>query len=106
MNNMLYGKKIKNVARRSDICLLSDMEKARMLAEKFHCVEIRVFDGQVALPEQQVEAAAEDEQQLQEALVGIVMRKLNYLINKPVANVFCVLKYSKLKMYVTYQFLF
>ena len=99
MNNAPYGKTIDNVARRIDICLLNDMQKARRLAEKPHCVDFRVFDGQVAPPEEQVEAAVAEEQQQQEALVGIEMRKLNHFINKPFANGFCVLEYSKLKMY-------
>ena len=106
MNNAPDGKTIENVARRTDIRLLNDMEKARRLAEKPHCVDFRVFDGQVAPPEEQVEAAIAEEQQLHEALVEIEMRKLNHFINKPLANGFCVLEYSKLKMYVTYQPLF
>ena len=57
MNNALYGKTIKCVARRTDIRLLNDMEKAPRLAEKPHCVDFRVFDSQVAPPEEQVEAA-------------------------------------------------
>ena len=44
------------------------------------------------------EAAVAEEQQQQEALVGIEMRNLNYFITKPVANSFCVLEYTKLKM--------
>ena len=100
MNNAMYGKTIANVARRTDIRLLNDMEKARKLAERPHCVDFRVFDGHVAPPEEQVEAAAAEEQQQQEALVGIEMRKLNHFINKPFANGFCVLENSKLKMYV------
>ena len=52
MNNAPYGKTIENVARRTDIRLLNDMEKARRLAEKLHFVVFRVFDGQVALPEE------------------------------------------------------
>ena len=106
MNNTSYGKTIENVARRTDIRLLNDMEKARRLAEKPHCVDFRVFDGQVAPPEEQVEPDGAEDQQLQEALVGIKMRKLNHFINKPFANGFCVLEYSKLKMYVTYLPLF
>ena len=98
MNNARYGKTIENVAQQTDICLLNNMEKARRLAEKPHCVDFRVFDGQVATPEEQVEAAVADEQQQQEALVGIKMRKLNYFINKPFTNGFCVLEYSILKM--------
>ena len=98
MNNAPYGKTIENVARRTDIRLLNDMEKARSLAEKPHCVDFRVFDGQVAPPEEQVKAAVAEEQQQQEALLGIKMRKLNHFINKPFANGFCVLEYSKLKM--------
>ena len=90
------------MARRTDICLLNDMEKARRLAEKPQCLDFRVFDGQVAPHEEQVEAAAAEEQQLQEALVGIEMQKLNHFINKPFANGFCVLEYSKLKLYVIY----
>ena len=78
------------------------MDKALRLAEKPHCVDFRVFDGQVAQPNEQIDAVAADEQQRQEALVGIKMRALNHFINKPFANGFCVLEYSKLKMYVTY----
>ena len=106
MNNAPYGKTIENVARRTDIRLLNDIEKARRLAEKPHCVDFRVFDGQVAPPEEQVEPAGSKDQQVQEALVGIEMRKLNHFINKPFANGFCVLEYSKLKMYVNYLLLF
>ena len=102
MNNAPYGKTIENVARRTDIRLLNDMEKARRMAEKPHCVDFRVFDRQVAQPEEQVVSAGGKEQQQQEALVGNEMRKLNHFINKPFANGFCVLEYSKLKMYVTY----
>ena len=58
-----------------------------------------MFDGQVAPPEKQVLAAAAEEQQ-QEALVAIEMRKFNHFINKQFANKFCVLEYSKLKMYM------
>ena len=75
------------------------MEKARKLAEKPHCVDFRVFDGHVGPPDEQIEAAAAEGQQQQEALVGIELRKLNHIINKPFANGFCVLEYSKLKMY-------
>ena len=91
MNNAPYGKTIENVARRSDIRLLNDMEKARKLAEKPHCVDFQVFDTNI-------HQRSEIETQ-QEALVGIEMRKLNHFINKPFANGFCVLEWSKLKMY-------
>ena len=53
MNNAPYGKTIDNVARRIDLRLLNDMEKARSLAEKPHCVDFRVFDCQVAPLEKQ-----------------------------------------------------
>ena len=62
MNNAPYGKTIENVAQRTDIRLLNDMEKARKLAEKPHCVNFRMFDGHVAPPEEQIEAAATKEQ--------------------------------------------
>ena len=100
MNIAKYGKTIENVARRTDIRLLNVMEKARKLAEKPHCVDFLVFDGHVAPPEEQVEAAAAEEQRQQDALVGIEMRKLNHFINKPLANGSCVLEYSMLKIYV------
>ena len=99
MNNAPYGKTIENVAWRTDIRLLNDMEKARKLAEKPHCVDLRVFNGHVAPPDEQVEDAVAKEQRQQETLVGIEMRKLNHFINKPFAHGFRVLKYSKLKMY-------
>ena len=106
MNNAPYGKTMDNVARRTYICLLNDMEKARTLAEKPDNVDFRVFDGQVAPFEKQVDAAVAEEQQRQKTLVKYEMRKLNHFINKPFANGFCVLKYSKLKMFVTYLPLF
>ena len=99
MNNVPYGKTIENVARRTDIRLLTDMEKARKLAEKPNCVDFRVFDGHVAPPDEQVKDAVAEEQRQLEVLVGIEMRKLNNFVNKQFANGFCVLKYSKLKMY-------
>ena len=106
MNNAPYAKTIEKMARRTDIRLLNDIEKTRRLAEKPHCVDFRVFDNQVAPLEEQVEVVAAEEKQLQEALVGIEMQKLNYYIHKPFANDFCVLENSKLKMYVTYLPLF
>ena len=63
MNNARYGITIENVARRTDIRLLNDMKKARRMAKKLHCVKFRVFDGQLAPPEKQVEAAVAEIQQ-------------------------------------------
>ena len=85
MNNAPYGKTIENVARRSDIRLLNDMEKARKLAEKPHCVDFRVF--YINLKTFPTEIEEHDQ-----ALVGIEMRKLYHFINKPFANGFCVLE--------------
>ena len=99
MNDAPYGKTIENVAQRTDISLLKDMKKERKLPEKPHCVDFRVFDGDVAPPDKQVEAAAATEQQQQKALVEIETRKLNHFINKPLANGYCALENSKLKMY-------
>ena len=76
------------------------MKKARKLARKPHCADFRVFDGHMAPLDEHVEDAAAEKQRQQEALVGIDMRKLNHFINKAFANGFCVLQYSKLKMYV------
>ena len=64
-------------------------------------MDFRVFDKQVAQQEEQIEVAAAEKQQQRNNLMGIEMRKLNHFINKPVANGFCVLEYSKLKMHVT-----
>ena len=82
------------------------MEKRRGLAKKQHCVYFRVFDEHVAQLEEKIEVFAAEEQQQQEALVGIEMRLLNHFINKPFSNGFCVLEYNKLKMYVTFIHLF
>ena len=92
MNNAPYWKTIENMARRTDIRLLNNMEKSRKLAEKPYCVDFRVFDCQVAQSEEQVEAAVAKEQQQQEAREGIKMRKLNHFINKLFANGFYVLE--------------
>ena len=48
-----------------------------------------------------MELPVADEQQQQNALMGIEMRRLNNFINKPFAHGFCVLVNSKLKMYYT-----
>ena len=81
MNNSPYGKTIENAAKRSDIRLLTDEEQARKLADKPHCVDIRVFEPD---------------------LIGIEMRKCRHLINKPFQHGFCVLEWSKYKMYTFY----
>ena len=44
MNNAPYSKTIENVAKRSDIRLVTDEDAARRLAEKPHCVDFRIFD--------------------------------------------------------------
>ena len=100
MTNSPYWKSIENVARRTDIRLLHDMDKARKLAKKPHCVDYRVLDCLLAPLNEQVENSAAEEQRQQNALMGIKIQKLNYLINKPFANSFCVLEYSKLKLFV------
>ena len=81
MNNALFGKTIESVEKRVDIRLLSDMDKARRLAEKPHCMDFRIFN---------------------EDLVAVQMRKVNQLINKPFQIGFAILEYSKLHMYRTY----
>ena len=106
MNNAPYGKTIENVVRRTDIRLLNDMEKALKLAKKTHCVDLRVFDGHVAPPEEQVKAAAAERQQQPKALVGIQMLKLYHFINKQFAIGFLVLEYNKLKLNEIYLPLF
>ena len=84
MNNSIYGKTIENVAKRSDIRLITEEDKARLLAEKPHCLDFRVFE---------------------ENLIGVEMRKLRHSINKPFQHGFCVLEWSKLKMYKFYALL-
>ena len=81
MNNALYGKTIKNVAKRSDIRLVTKKEKARQLAEKPHCLDFQIFDKN---------------------LIGVKLRKFCYVINKPFQHGFCVIEWSKLKMYTFY----
>ena len=54
MNNSPYGKTIENVARRTDIRLINDMEKAQTLADKPHCVDFCVFDGHVEVHENDI----------------------------------------------------
>ena len=64
--------------------------------KKPHCVYFRVFDGKMAVPEN--EAAMQQHKKL----IMSDMRQLNYFINKPFANGCCMLVYSRLKMYETY----
>ena len=60
------------------------MNKAQKLSEKPHCIDWRAFDEQ---------------------LVGVEMRKIRANINKPFQHGFCVLEWSKLKMYSFYALL-
>ena len=84
MNNAAYGKTIENVAKRSDIRLVTSENKARRLAEKPHCLDFRILD---------------------ENLIGVEMRKFCHIIKKPFQHGFFVLKWSKLKMYTFYALL-
>ena len=81
MNVAPYGKTIENVAKRTSIKVLTNMEKARRLAEKPQCINFRLFNPNV---------------------VAVECRKLNHVINKPFQLGFTVLDYSKLHMYRTY----
>ena len=62
MNNAPYGKTIETVAKRSDIRLIVNKQKAVKLAEKPHCIDFRMFAMN---------------------LFGVEMRKTKSLINKP-----------------------
>ena len=84
ITNAPYGKTIKTVAKRSDIRLVSEEDKARQLAENPHCLDFRIFDKN---------------------LIGGEMRKLRHVINKPFHHGFCVCEWSKLMMYTFYGLL-
>ena len=51
-------------------------KQARKLTEKPHCVDFCLMDGQVAPPEEEIEAAVADEQKQKKPLVEIKMRNL------------------------------
>ena len=81
MNVAPYAKTIENVAKRTSIKVLTDMDKARRLAEKPQCINFRLFNP---------------------TLVAVESRKLNQVINKSFQLGFAVLEYSKLHMDQTY----
>ena len=81
MNVPPYGKTIKNAAKRTSIQVLTDIEKARRLAEKPQWINFRLFNFN---------------------LVAVESRKLNQVINKPFQLGFAVLEYSKFYIYRTY----
>ena len=81
MNVAPYGQTIENVTKRTSIKVLTDIEKARHLAEKLQCINFRLFNPN---------------------LVALDSRKFNQLINKPFQLGFADLEYSKLHMYRTY----
>ena len=70
------------------------MDKARKLAEKPHCVDFHLFDGNLIQQPNEMDIKPE-------SLIGIKMRKVNYFINKEFANGLCILDWSKLKMYAS-----
>lgn len=43
INLTVYGKTIKNPAKRSDIMLYTEIEKSRQLARKPYCIDLRLF---------------------------------------------------------------
>ena len=81
LNNSVYGKMIENVLKRTMIKLFTDMDKAQSAAEKPHCIDFRVF---------------------KEDLVGVELRKVNQVVNKPFQTGFAILEWSKLHMYRSY----
>ena len=78
MNNAVYGKTCENQRKRSDIRLVTNAEEASKLADKPHCMDVRIFD---------------------EGLVGIQLRKVKLIVNKPSFVGFAVLELSKLCMW-------
>ena len=84
MNNSVYGQTIENVAKRSEVKLVTDEIVARRLSEKPHCVDFRLFGNY---------------------LIGFEMRKLRHVINKPFQIGFSVLEWSKLKIAQFYALL-
>ena len=78
MNNSVYGKTCENMKKRTDIKLVTNDNKRRLLTNKPHCLSYRIFG---------------------ENLAGIQLRKVKVLINKPFYVGFTVLELSKLLMY-------
>ena len=81
MNNAPYEKTIENVAKRTNKKVLTDMEKARQMAEEPKCINFRLFNPD---------------------LVAVESRNVNQVINRLFQLVFAVLEYSTLHMYRTY----
>ena len=81
INNAFYGKTIKNVAKRTNIKVLTNMQKACHMAEKPQCINFRLFNPN---------------------LVAIKHCKVNQVIDKPFQLWFAILEYRKLHIYWTY----
>ena len=81
MNKPPYEMTIKNVAKRTNIKVVTDMEKARRMAEKPQCINFRLFNPD---------------------LVAVESRKVSQVINKPFQLGFAILEYSTLHIYRTY----
>ena len=78
MNNSIYGKTCENLKKRTDIKLVTSKREAKPLTEKPHCMGYRIFTVD---------------------LIGIQMRKVQVLIDKPFYVGFSVLELAKLHMY-------
>ena len=78
MNNAVYGKTCENLRKRSDIRLITDREEALKLIEKPHCLNANIFGDN---------------------LLGIELRKVKLIVNKPSYVGFAVLELSKLLMW-------
>ena len=73
----LYWKTSENQKKRTDIKLITSEQKCKKLVEKPHCMGFKIFDEQ---------------------LIGVEMRKINTLINRPFNVDFIVLEMSKLNL--------
>lgn len=78
MNNVVYGKTVENMKKRSDIKLFTDREKCNNAVNKPQCKGFRIF---------------------YEDLAAVDLKKAVSLINKPFYIGFAVLELSKLHMY-------
>ena len=83
MNRSRYGKTIKNVTKRKRIKFFTDLEIAKTAVAEQYCLDFQAFSNN---------------------LLGVQLRKVNQIINKPFQEYYLIIFYNNIHiLYAVYS---